>query len=128
MIKGGAFFVMNGDVITDIDIKKMKRACSVAAIPMRTKFGMMRTDGETITDFVEKKEIPEVLMNAGIYYLSRDALADLPRKGDIEKTLFPSYARDRRLFHVRFDGAVWHSIDSHKDIEECAADMHKIIK
>ncbi|EIJ66704.1 hypothetical protein BD31_I2176, partial [Candidatus Nitrosopumilus salaria BD31] len=43
--------------------------------------------------FKEKKEIHDLWMNAGIYHLSRDVLKDLPNKGDIEKTVFPNYAK-----------------------------------
>ncbi len=32
-------------------------------------------------------------MNAGIYHLNKETLKELPNIGDIEKTLFPDYAK-----------------------------------
>ena len=124
MITGDSFVVINGDVITDIDILRLqKRANCIAAIQLRTKFGVLDTDGSRVTDFLEKQVIDGIWMNAGVYHLSADMLEDLPARGDIEKTVFPEYARSGRLFLERFHGVFWHSIDSHKDIDECAKGM-----
>lgn len=77
---------------------------------------------------MKKKEISNLWMNAGIYYLSRDILRDLPKKGNIEKTTFPKYAKMKKLYHVKFKNATWFSIDSYKDMEECSQIVQKIIK
>ena len=128
-IKDKTFFVMNGDVITNIDIKKMrKKINSIAAIPLKTKYGTMQLDEDKITGFFEKKELSEVFMNAGIYYLSKNIIQDLPKKGDIEKTLFPKYAKNNKLHNIKFTKSLWYSIDSFKDIEECSEQIQKIIK
>ena len=124
MITGDSFVVINGDVITDIDILRLqKRANCIAAIQLRTKFGVLDTDGSRVTDFLEKQVIDGIWMNAGVYHLSADILEDLPARGDIEKTVFPEYARSGRLFLERFHDVFWHSIDSHKDMDECARGM-----
>ena len=67
-------------------------------------------------------------MNAGIYHLQKDILKDLPIKGDIEKTVFPDYAKKKKLHIVKFRNVRWYSVDSFKDIEECSVDIEKIIK
>lgn len=129
MIREKAFFVINGDVITDIDLKELaKRPNSLASIPLRTKFGVLEISGDKITAFREKKQVPGLWMNAGVYCLQREILADLPKKGDLERTLFPDYAGRGKLSTVGFKNAMWHSIDSFKDIEECSVDLDKIIK
>ncbi|RNJ77335.1 MAG: nucleotidyltransferase family protein [Nitrosopumilus sp. H8] len=126
-IKDDSFVVMNGDVITDINIKKMLgTANSVAAVPLRTKFGIMDVNNDMIVRFREKKEIPDLWMNAGIYHLQKSAVRDLPAKGDIEKTFFPKYAKAGRLAVVKFKEARWYSIDSFKDAEECSAHIEKM--
>ncbi|MEC4848315.1 MAG: nucleotidyltransferase family protein [Nitrosarchaeum sp.] len=128
-IKDKSFFVLNGDTITNIDLGKLvKKQNSIASIELKTKFGVVEIDGDKITRFKEKKEIPNVWMNAGIYYLQKETLQDLPKKGDIEKTVFPDYAKKGKLSTVKFKNAMWHSIDSFKDIEECSLDLNKIIK
>jgi NDP-sugar pyrophosphorylase family protein len=67
-------------------------------------------------------------MNAGIYHLQKKLLKDLPNKGDIEKTVFPDYAQKQMLNTVKFKNAKWYSVDSFKDMEECALEVDKIIK
>jgi len=129
LIKNESFIVMNGDIITNIDLKKLLvTPNSIAAIELRTKFGIMDTRDAKVIKFREKKEIPEVWMNAGIYHLKKNVLKDLPKKGDIEKTVFPNYAKKGLLNTVKFRNIEWYSIDSLKDIEECSLNIHKIIK
>jgi len=129
MIKDKSFFVINGDVITNIDLKKLsKKPNSIASIELRTKFGTLETNGNKISKFREKKEISNLWMNAGIYYLQKEILKDLPNKGDIEKTLFPEYAKKGKLNTIKFKKIKWYSIDSIKDIEESSQEIEKIIK
>ena len=129
MINDKSFFVINGDVITNIDLKKLvKKPNSIASIELRTKFGTLETNGNKVTKFREKKEISDLWMNAGIYYLEKEILRDLPCKGDIEKTLFPDYAKKGKLNTVKFKKIKWYSIDSFKDIEESSLEVEKIIK
>ncbi len=129
MIKDSSFFVINGDVITDIDLKKLSaKQNSIAAVELRTKFGILETDDGKITEFKEKKEVSNLWMNAGIYHLQKDMLQNLPSKGDIEKTVFPDYAKKGKLSVVRFKHAKWYSIDSFKDMEECSLEVEEIIK
>jgi len=148
-----SFVVMNGDVITDIDIGALTKVRnSVAAIPLRTNYGVMRLgdggdagdgDGDggggntggagpghdpyTIARFDEKRDMLGLWMNAGLYHLGREVLAELPEVGDIEKTLFPKYAESGRLRAVVFGESatvgdmpvMWQSVDSIKDLEAC---------
>lgn len=128
-IKDRSFFVINGDTITNIDMKKLlKKPNSIAAIELRTKFGIMETEDDKVIRFREKKEISNVWMNAGIYHLERTILKDLPNKGDIEKTVFPNYAKSGNLNTIKFRDAKWYSVDSFKDMEECSLEIEKIIK
>ena len=130
MIKDKTFFVINGDIITNIDLKKLSKIDnSIAAIELRTKFGILEIDeDDKITKFKEKKEISDLWMNAGIYHLQKKILQDLPNKGDVEKTVFPDYAKKEKLNMVKFRNVKWYSIDSFKDMEECSSEIEKIIK
>jgi len=129
MIKDKSFFVINGDTITNIDLKKLATKKNViAAIELRTKYGILETDNDKIINFKEKKEISDTWMNAGIYHLEQDVLKELPNKGDIEKTVFPDYAKKGILNISKFKNAKWYSVDSFKDMEECALEVEKIVK
>lgn len=129
MINDKSFFVINGDILTNIDLRKLsKKPNSIASIELRTKFGTLETNGNKILEFREKKEISNLWMNAGVYYLQKETLKDLPNKGDIEKTLFPEYAKKGNLNTIKFKKIKWYSIDSIKDIEESSREIEKIIK
>ncbi|MDH3339709.1 MAG: nucleotidyltransferase family protein [Nitrosopumilus sp.] len=129
MINEKSFFVINGDVLTNIDLNELaKKPNAIASIELRTNFGVLETSSDKITKFREKKEIPDSWMNAGIYYLEKGILKDLPSKGDIEKTVFPDYAKKGKLCTVKFKNVKWYSIDSFKDMEECSLEIEKIIK
>lgn len=128
-IKDRSFFVINGDTITNIPLKRLKtKLNAVAAIELKTKYGILHTNKDKVTGFSEKKEIKDVWMNAGIYHLSRNIIKDLPKKGNIERRTFPKYAKQKKLNIVKFRNIKWHSIDSHKDLDECEKVVTKIIK
>ena len=128
-IKDKSFLVINGDIITNIDLKKMmEKENSIASIQLKTKFGILQTDGNKIIKFDEKKEIKNIWMNAGIYNLKKETIKKLPTVGDIEKTLFPDYAKKEKLSTIKFTNSEWYSVDSFKDMEECSLVIETIIK
>tara|TARA_Y100001001_G_C7951401_1_gene289143 strand:+ start:365 stop:1033 length:669 start_codon:yes stop_codon:yes gene_type:complete len=128
-IKDKSFIVINGDIITNIDLEKlMKKENSIASIQLKTNFGILQTDKDKIIKFDEKKEIKKIWMNAGIYHLNKESIKELPNVGDIEKTLFPDYAKKEKLSTIKFTNSKWYSVDSFKDMEECSLVIEKIIK
>lgn len=128
-IKEKSFIVINGDTITNIDLKKLlKKQNSIAAIELRTKYGVMEIIKDKVKKFHEKKAISDFWMNAGIYHLEKSLLKDLPKIGDIEKTVFPQYANKGKLNTIKFQNVKWYSVDSFKDIEECSKEVKKIIR
>ena len=129
LINDKSFFVINGDTITNIDLDKLaSKKNSIAAIELRTKYGILEIESDKIINFKEKKEIPDTWMNAGIYHLQKEVLKKLPIKGDIEKTVFPDYAKKGMLNTIKFKNVEWFSVDSFKDMEECSERVEKIIK
>jgi NDP-sugar pyrophosphorylase family protein len=121
LIKDRSFLVLNGDIITTIDLKRMFPVSnSIALVELRTKFGTVSLAGNKIVDFKEKKPLPAVWMNSGIYHLDKKIVRDLPNKGSIEENTFHKYAKKGGLVGIKFANASWFSIDSHRDIEECA--------
>ena len=118
------FFVMNGDIITDLDPRQLlSKPNSIAVIPLRTSFGIVDIVDNKAAGFHEKSIISEYWMNAGIYYLSKEIIKYVPKKGNIENSTFPSYATKGKLSVVKYSKAFWYSVDSHKDIEECAQNI-----
>lgn len=119
---GDPFLVINGDTLTDIDVSAMEPD-SVACVEMRTGYGTVATDGGRITGFFEKRPVPGVWMNAGVYCLTQSSARRLPARGDLERSAFPAMAAGSKLRAAKFPGASWFSIDSHKDIQECGKEL-----
>nr|AIF19889.1 nucleotidyl transferase [uncultured marine thaumarchaeote KM3_87_H02] len=117
-LSGESFLVINGDVITNIDLKKiLKKPNTIAANELKTKFGTMKIKNNKILKFNEKTDVENVWMNPGLYHLSTNILKILPYKGSLEAEIFPKLAKKKSLHTVKFKNVLWHSIDSFKDIE-----------
>ena len=127
LIDGESFFVINGDIISNIDPSPLKsKKNSIAVVPLRTAFGLVNVVDDKVRKFEEKPRISGLWMNAGIYHLLSDTISHLPKVGNVEDTTFPVFAAKGTLAVVKYPKAFWHSIDSHKDIEECSNDMRAI--
>ena len=123
-VKDESFLVLNGDIVTNIDLKKiLKKSNTIAANELKTKFGTMNIKNNKILKFNEKKDVTDVWMNPGIYHLSKNIEELIPKKGSLEGIVFPKMAKNKTLETVKFKNALWFSIDSHKDIEECSKEI-----
>ena len=115
------FLVLNGDVLTDLDIGAMvasHRAAGAEATLALTevddpsRYGVVPTDAEgRVVGFVEKPDAesaPSRWINAGTYLLEPSILDRIPdgRPVSIEREVFPAMATERRLHAVRSD-AYW---------------------
>ena len=119
-----SFLVLNGDIVTNIDLRKiLKKPNTIASNELKTKFGTMNIKNNKILKFNEKMDVTNVWMNPGIYHLSRNIEKIIPKKGSLEGIVFPKMAKKKILETVKFKNALWFSIDSHKDIEECSKEI-----
>jgi mannose-1-phosphate guanylyltransferase len=100
------FFMLNGDVLTDIDLSAQLREhertgarATLALIPVEdpSAYGLVRRHGDgSVKEFVEKpgpEQVDTDLVNAGAYILHRDVLAQMPPAGtrvSIEREVFPA--------------------------------------
>lgn len=124
-----SFFVLNGDVLTELDPNRLNIANSntIAVVPLRSPFGVVELDENSrVRGFIEKPEIPDSWINAGIYRFTQQVFAYLPQKGNIELTALPALAKEGKLQSVRYRDVFWRSIDSHKDIEEASNEMKEV--
>ena len=119
-----SFLVINGDIITNINLKKiLKKPNTIAANELKTKFGTMKIKNNKILKFNEKTDVENVWMNPGLYHLSGKIIKDLPNKGSLESLVFPKLVKRKSLHTVKFKNVLWHSIDSFKDIELCSKEI-----
>jgi mannose-1-phosphate guanylyltransferase len=120
------FLMLNGDILTALDPNRLLLANSdaLALVPLRSPFGVVEVDQNSrVIGFVEKPEIPNSWINAGIYCFSQKVFRYLPENGNIEVTSLPALAREGKLTAVKYVKGFWRSIDSHKDIEEAANEI-----
>jgi mannose-1-phosphate guanylyltransferase len=123
-ITDDVFVVLNGDVLTNLSLDKLVEALgdadgAIALVPLRSPYGIVEYDKDGyITHFREKPLLEGFYINAGVYALRRRVLSELPDRGNIEETLFPRLAQQRRLKAVVYRDVFWKSVDSLKDLEE----------
>ena len=113
------FIAMNGDVISQIDLKQMlnqhkktgaKITDALHEVKNPERFGAVQLGVENhIIRFVEKpprKEAPSRLVNAGIYAIEPDVLRMIPdgRKVSLEREIFPAIANQGKLVGFPFSG------------------------
>jgi len=97
--------VLNGDIITNINLKKMMvKPNSIAAIELRTNYGTMKIKNNKILQFNEKTDVKDIWMNGGIYHLNTNIAKILPRRGSIEGIVFPKLAKKKSLLEHIFGG------------------------
>jgi NDP-sugar pyrophosphorylase family protein len=123
---GDDVFVSNGDVVADINIKRMVQEFNAAeflasmfVMRMRSPYGIVMLGDRHIESFKEKPLL-EHYINGGFYCLSKDVLPLLQKFkiGNIEKTAFPRLVDMKKLAYYKEDVPFWASIDSMKDLEE----------
>jgi mannose-1-phosphate guanylyltransferase len=115
------FVVVNGDVLTDLDLTALvtfhRRAEAQGTIALHpvadpSAFGVVPTDAEgRVTAFVEKPprdEAPTNQINAGTYVLEPSMLKRIATNGrvSIERETFPAMVREGALFALS-DDAYW---------------------
>ncbi len=119
LLNGGPFLVLNGDVISDVDYRRLieyhKAKGGLATLALTSvsdpsRYGAVELDWEgRITRFVEKPEKgkePSNLINAGIYVLDSKIFDYIPdgRAVSIEREVFPVLANERKLYGFEFHG------------------------
>jgi mannose-1-phosphate guanylyltransferase len=118
--KNEGFFVINGDILTNINPLELTGVGTdaIALVNLRSTFGIVETDGNVVSQFIEKPSIQDKWINAGIYYFSPHVFEYLPHVGNFEVLTLPYLAKERKLKALKYPKSYWRSIDSHKDVEE----------
>jgi mannose-1-phosphate guanylyltransferase len=134
IIQGGntdtGFFVINGDILTDLDpfTISQKGSMALALVPLKSTFGIVETNGDLVSKFVEKPYIKDMWVNAGVYYFSNEIFDYLPDNGNLETVTLPMLVEKQKLKAKKFSNNYWRSIDSHKDVEEASKEIQLVFK
>jgi mannose-1-phosphate guanylyltransferase len=124
------FFVINGDILTNLDPFTIseKGSMTLALVPMQSTFGIVETNGDLVSKFIEKPSIEDMWINAGVYYFSNEIFDYLPDKGNLETVTLPMLVQKQKLKAKKFSNNYWRSIDSHKDVDEASKEIEQIFK
>ena len=124
------FFVINGDILTNLDPFTIseKGSMTLALVPMKSTFGIVETNGDLVSKFVEKPYIEDRWVNAGVYYFSNDIFDYLPDNGNLETVTLPMLVEKQKLKAKKFSNNYWRSIDSHKDVDEASKEIEQVFK
>jgi mannose-1-phosphate guanylyltransferase len=116
------FFVMNGDIFTDLNLSDMLRfhrdkgaKVTIALTPVDdpTRFGVVETDSQQrVTRFVEKPKREQVtsnMINAGVYIIESQVLKRIPkdRRSMFERDIFPALLADGEPVFSHATDAYW---------------------
>lgn len=124
MCKGEGAVVRNGDVVADINIRKMvlkhinnSYPATMFVTKIRSPYGIVELGDDKVRSFREKPLL-DYYINGGVYCLN----ADLPfakfEGGNIEHSMFPVLAENSHLGYYREDGVFWTTVDTVRDLEE----------
>ncbi|MFQ6073599.1 MAG: NDP-sugar synthase [Candidatus Bathyarchaeia archaeon] len=131
LVKSSPFVVVNGDILTDLEIGDLVRwhkrrgfVCTIVGVPLKCPYGILDVSRESdrVFGFREKPVFSDVLVNAGIYVLNKKVLRFLPESGDIEMETFPQLAKVGSLGVYRLKGW-WTTIDTMKDLQQAEEDL-----
>ena len=119
---GERFLVVNGDVITDLDVTALvafhdgrgaEASIALHAVDDPSAFGVVDADAEgRVRAFVEKplrEQAPSNLINGGMYVFEPSVLDRIPagRRTSVERETFPAMVADRTLYALDDGGAYW---------------------
>ena len=134
IIKNGnsnsGFFVINGDILTNLDPFTISEegSMTLALVPLKSTFGIVETNGDLVSKFVEKPFIEDKWVNAGVYYFSNEIFNYLPDNGNLETVTLPMLVEKQKLKAKKFSNNYWRSIDSHKDVDEASQEIEHVFK
>jgi NDP-sugar pyrophosphorylase family protein len=124
------FFVINGDILTNLDPFTISEegSMTLALVPLKSTFGIVETNGDLVSKFVEKPFIEDKWVNAGVYYFSNEIFNYLPNNGNLETVTLPMLVEKQKLKAKKFSNNYWRSIDSHKDVDEASKEIEHVFK
>ena len=128
--------VRNGDVVADVNIKNLVRVAqgsddliTIVVTKMRSPYGIIEFSDRKIVSFREKPVLDHYI-NAGIYYIKKDAYPyfdrDYDRK-DIEYTVFPVLVEERRA-GIYYEPCFWRSVDGIKDLKAVQGEFQRRVE
>ena len=116
--------IRNGDVVADLNIKKMIEDgekspfdFTIIVTRMVSPYGIVELSGDKITSFKETPVL-DYYINGGIYFCKGKLDFGSYKTGDIEKTLFPELAKEKKLGYYKENELFWMAVDTSKELQQ----------
>lgn len=116
--------IRNGDVVADLNIKKMIEQGEKSSYPLQifitqmvSPYGIVEVNGDRLVSFKEKPVL-DYYINGGVYFSNGNIDFGDFETGDIEKTVFPMLAKENKLGYYKENGLFWMAIDTSKELEQ----------
>lgn len=123
----GPVIVMNGDILTTVDFRQLLRfhrdrkaqaTMCVREYSVQVPFGVAETDGYRLTS-LQEKPVHSFFVNAGIYVLSPEAVARVPKGRAYDMTqLFTDLMAEGAQTAVFPLREYWLDIGRHEDLQQ----------
>jgi glucose-1-phosphate cytidylyltransferase len=119
------FFATYGDGVADIDLhelltfhRKMGRVATVTGVSSFSRFGVLRTDEQSIATQFEEKPLVEAMINGGFFVFEREIFEYLGEGDDVvlEREPLSRLVADRQLAVYAHTG-FWRAMDTFKDAQ-----------
>lgn len=121
-IDSDRFFMAYGDVLADVDIQQLlkhhdevNKIATVTGVQARNAFGVLQTEGNTVTA-IEEKPLMSKRINGGFFVYERTVFDHFADDKRFVQTL-NDLAEDDELGIYRHDG-FFKGIDTHKDLDQ----------
>ena len=119
------FMLTYGDGVADVDVSALLahhqaegRMGTVTAVHPTSRFGELQTEGTQVTDFAEKPELHQGLVNGGYFVFQREFLDYVHDDDDmLESSALQKLTRDNGLSLFVHKG-FWRGMDTYREYEE----------
>lgn len=126
--EGEPFFLTYGDSVSDVDVRAVetlhfgqsdKNVVTITAVPLKERFGVLRTNGDNLVEkFSEKSDSEKQLINGGFIACNHNLLDEINDKtGDLSFEIFTRLANEGKMSYYNHPG-FWHAMDTQKDVED----------
>ncbi len=124
-IDNDTFMLTYGDNVSSVNIDELfrfhhqhKKLATLTGIPLRSRFGELKTQGDLVTGFTEKPIDPDRLINGGYFVLNRKVFDYLTEDDDCEWEIGPleEIAANEQLMVYRHKG-FWECMDTLRDTQ-----------
>lgn len=113
LVQEDQVFVLNGDSFIDISLRRLRQKAkeTKSAFLMTIKemqdfdrYGTVELDGDRVTQFNEKQPVKAGFINAGVYLMQKDLLAEFPEKFSFEQEFMEKKVSQMPFYSLATDG------------------------